>query len=90
MADIREFLDSSDPHGNNGRGERIWTSAIASDMPAFGTTRVAQVAKHVAQRPDHEIPIFVVGVAVHLKLRRSGLLSSRQRCALTPGMRTEV
>jgi Tetratricopeptide repeat len=36
------------------------------------------------------IPIFLIVAAVHLMRRRSGLVSSRQRCALTPRMRTEV
>ncbi len=31
---------------------------IASDMPTFGTNSAAQVAKHVAQRPDREFLFF--------------------------------
>jgi len=31
---------------------------MASDMPTFGTNSAAQVAKHVAQRPDHEFLFF--------------------------------
>jgi len=31
---------------------------MASDIPTFGTNNAAQVAKHVAQRPDHEFLFF--------------------------------
>jgi hypothetical protein len=33
-------------------------SQIASDMPTFVTNSAAHVAKHVAQRPDHEFLFF--------------------------------
>jgi hypothetical protein len=62
---------------------------IASDMATFGTNSAAQVEKHVAQRPDHEFLFFSL-LSLHLMRRRSGLLSSRQCCALTPRMRTEI
>jgi hypothetical protein len=29
-------------------------------MPTFGTNRAAQVAKHAAQRPDHEFLFFLL------------------------------
>jgi hypothetical protein len=32
---------------------------IGSDMPTFGTNSAAQVAKDVAQRPDHEFLFFL-------------------------------
>jgi hypothetical protein len=31
---------------------------IASDMPTFGTNSVAQVAKHVTRRRDHDVLFF--------------------------------
>jgi len=31
---------------------------MASDMPTFGANSAAQVAKHVAQRPDRESLFF--------------------------------
>ena len=44
---------------NLGVGERIaLLITIAFDMLTFGTDSAAQVAKHVAQRPDHEFPFF--------------------------------
>jgi hypothetical protein len=47
-----------------------------------------KVAKHVAQRLDHEF-LFPIAIAVHLMRRRSGLVLPRQLCALRPRMRTE-
>ena len=54
------------------------------------TNSAVEVAKQVAQRPDHEFPFFSLLLQFTSCGRRSGLLSSRQRCALTPRMRTEM
>ena len=57
---------------------------------AFGVNSAAQAAKHVAQRPDHEFLFFSMLLQFTPSGRDLGLLLPRQRCALTPQMRTEV
>jgi hypothetical protein len=52
--------------GSVSTNKKIWELAngyptlvtIASDMPTFGTNSAAQIAKHVAQRPDREFLFF--------------------------------
>jgi hypothetical protein len=54
--------------------------------PQFG--RVGR--SRLEEDPLNRVPIFLIAVAVHLMRRRSGLVLTRQLCALTPRMRTEV
>jgi hypothetical protein len=53
----------------------------------IGSEGLSEMAQRNLYFPD---PIFLIAVAVHLMRRSSGLVLSRQPCALTPRMRTEI
>jgi hypothetical protein len=44
----------------NAAGKDVLLVTIASEMPTFGTNSGAQLAKHVALRPDDEFLFFLL------------------------------
>ena len=55
---------------------------------AFEFERVGR--SRLEEDPLNRVPIVLIAAAVHLMRRRSGFVLTRQLCALTPRMRTEV
>ena len=56
----------------------------------FGTNNARASSETSCGTTGSRAPMFLIAIAVHFMRRRSGLVSSRQLCALTPRMRTEV
>ncbi len=70
--------------------EQRYDEEHAKKRAANRRTKPARKPKPHSVKAARQAHTGVIAVAVHLMRRRSGLFLSRQACALTPRMKTEV